>query len=111
MIEIKKIKLDTDALDRFAAGLNVSTDRALHAVALQAEGHAKNAAPVLTGALRGSINTQQIRIGTYWVQDGVEYGIFQELGTSKMAAHPFMVPAVENAIRDIAEAVKREYEK
>lgn len=29
------------------------------------------------------------------VADGVTYGIYQELGTSKMAAQPFMVPAVE----------------
>ena len=29
------------------------------------------------------------------VADGVEYGIWQETGTSKMAAQPFMVPAVE----------------
>ena len=29
------------------------------------------------------------------VADGVEYGIYQEMGTVKMDAHPFMVPAVE----------------
>ena len=29
------------------------------------------------------------------VADGVEYGIWQETGTSKMAAQPFMVPAVD----------------
>ena len=32
------------------------------------------------------------------VADGVHYGIYQEFGTSKMAAHPFMSPAIE-AIR------------
>ena len=29
------------------------------------------------------------------VADGVEYGLFQEMGTVKMGAQPFMVPAVE----------------
>lgn len=29
------------------------------------------------------------------VADGVEYGIYQEMGTSKMKAHPFMHPAAE----------------
>ena len=29
------------------------------------------------------------------VADGVEYGIYQELGTHRTAAHPFMRPAVE----------------
>ena len=32
----------------------------------------------------------------YIVADGVNYGIHQEFGTVKMAAHPFMVPAIEN---------------
>jgi len=41
------------------------------------------------------------------VADGVEYGIYQELGTSKMPAHPFMTPAVE-AMRDkFADAVRK----
>jgi len=31
----------------------------------------------------------------YIVADGVEYGLYQEMGTSRNAAHPFMVPAVE----------------
>lgn len=30
-----------------------------------------------------------------FVADGVEYGLFQEMGTSRMPAHPFMRPAVE----------------
>jgi len=30
------------------------------------------------------------------VADGVNYGIYQELGTSKMGAQPFMSPAVED---------------
>jgi len=29
------------------------------------------------------------------VADGVEYGLFQERGTSRNGAHPFMTPAVE----------------
>jgi len=29
------------------------------------------------------------------VADGVEYGAYQEFGTSKMAAQPFMRPAIE----------------
>jgi hypothetical protein len=30
-----------------------------------------------------------------YVADAVHYGIYQELGTSRNAAHPFMIPAVE----------------
>ena len=54
-------------------------------------------APVDTGALRRSI-LEQSHLETefeYDIQDGVPYGFYQELGTSKMAAHPFLIPAVE----------------
>jgi hypothetical protein len=32
---------------------------------------------------------------TYYIADGVQYGVYQELGTSKMAAQPHVTPAVE----------------
>ena len=59
------------------------------------EAEAKGRAPVDTGALKGSLHTEKKQAGLYWVADGVEYGIYQELGTSKMASQPFLVPAVE----------------
>lgn len=111
MIKVESIKLDTAILDKFAANLGITTDRALAATAHQVEGYAAHAAPVLTGALKNSIHTEKQRECVFWVLDGVEYGIYQELGTGKMAAHPFMVPAVESAVRDIIEAIKREYGK
>jgi len=40
------------------------------------------------------------------VADGVEYGLFQELGTSRMAAQPFMVPAVEAVRPGFVKAMK-----
>lgn len=42
-------------------------------------------------ALIAATNKKPTRI----VADGVEYGLYQEMGTSRMAAHPFMRPAVE----------------
>jgi len=41
-----------------------------------------------------------------WVHDGVEYGVFQELGTDKMAAHPFMRPAIEANRRSFEQAFR-----
>jgi hypothetical protein len=117
MIEIKKIKLDTAALDKFAAGLGVNTDRALAAIAHRVEAIAKPLAPHDTGALRDSIIVERKKEGEYWVQDGVEYGIFWELGFHQsiwgkfqmlaISQKPFMVPAVEQASREVA----REFEK
>jgi hypothetical protein len=37
---------------------------------------------------------QAVRI----VHDGVTYGIYQEFGTYKMRAHPFMVPAADAVV-------------
>lgn len=40
------------------------------------------------------------------VADGVEYGLYQEMGTVKMAAQPFMVPAVEAVRPGFAQSMK-----
>ena len=40
------------------------------------------------------------------VADGVEYGLYQELGTSRMGAQPFMVPAVEAVRPGFIKAMK-----
>jgi HK97 gp10 family phage protein len=61
---------------------------------------AQQNSPVDTGALRNSINIRQMQSLLWRVQDGPArdgrlYGIYQELGTYKMAAQPFMIPAVE----------------
>ena len=88
-------KLDTRRLDAIIAQEPVRSAEIIKKAALQVEAVAKPLAPIDTGALRNSIQAEQMGPHTWWVQDGVEYGIYQELGTRKMAAHPFMVPAVE----------------
>jgi len=40
------------------------------------------------------------------VADAVEYGLYQEMGTVKMAAQPFMVPAVEQVRSGFTQAFK-----
>lgn len=95
------VKLDTSVLDAIARDLDTNTDNVLKSIAFQVEAQAKPLAPVDTGALVNSINTENKEKNLYWVSDGVEYGIFQELGTHKMAAHPFMVPATEQVGRYI----------
>lgn len=46
-------------------------------------------------ALRGSIRPHRVGRLHYQIQDGVAYGVFLELGTSRMAARPFMTPVME----------------
>lgn len=59
------------------------------------EADAKVRAPVDTGALKASIAGKMIAPLTGEIVCGVEYGIYQELGTHKMSAQPFLTPAVE----------------
>jgi HK97 gp10 family phage protein len=82
-------------------------ETAVRAGLLVIEGAAVQKAPVLTGALRRSIHTETAttsagavgRTGT-----NVEYGPFQEFGTSRMRAQPFLRPAYdENKDEALAE--------
>jgi HK97 gp10 family phage protein len=95
------IKLDTKELDKIAKGLDKNCDDVIGILAHQLEGYAKTNAPVDTGALKNSINTKRIKNNHWRVGDCVEYGIYQELGTSRMSAHPFMIPAAEKVAKDL----------
>jgi HK97 gp10 family phage protein len=102
------IKLDTKRLDEIARKLDTNADGALRKISAQVEGLAKTLAPVDTSALRNSIHFEKISEGLYWVEDGVEYGIYQELGTYKMRAHPFMIPAAEHVSNQIGAIFQKE---
>jgi len=66
-------------------------------------------APVDRGDLRDSIKYEMIDDKTARIHDGVMYGIFQELGTSKMAAQPFFIPAIMSYIDPFISAIKGLY--
>lgn len=55
-----------------------------------------------TGYLR-SRNQYQINQNELYLYNDCKYAIYQEFGTYKMAAHPFMRPAAFNHIREIKE--------
>ena len=93
--EVSGIKLDTRELDRLTREMQPRAQRIIKATAFAVEGKAKQLAPVDTGALRNSLQSEPDGPYTWTVHDGVEYGVYQELGTYKMRAHPFMTPAVE----------------
>lgn len=72
----------------------------VRATALRIERDAKIMAPVDTGNLRNSISTTLAGDGrgarmTAEIGPTASYGIYQELGTSRMAAHPFLFPAAD----------------
>lgn len=66
-------------------------------------------APVDTGALRDSIHSEMTGPLEATVSDGVEYGIYQEFGTSRTPAQPWLGPAAQATapefVRKVGEAV------
>lgn len=71
----------------------------------QVEADAKALAPVDTGTLRSSI-AATISGMTGEVTPGANYAIYQEFGTSRMGAQPFLFPALERQAGPFTEAVK-----
>lgn len=105
MAGISGIKLDTAALDKLAAHLNTNVSTALRRAATQAYGIAADLAPYDTGALSNTLRMDRDSELLYTIYDQVEYGIWQELGTSKMGAQPFMTPAIERVSGQIGQMI------
>lgn len=111
------LSIDTSELRRFAGDMNRSSARigartamALRAGAYMMERAAKGAAPVDTGALRGSISTSFAgdgRSGVMAAEIGptVDYGVFVELGTSRMGPQPYLGPAYDRHIGSVLDAI------
>ena len=89
--------LDTTILDRMTVQAKPKAREIVHTYGIIIAGDSSATAPVYTSALKNSLVSESKMTGDmeYTVQDGVEYGIFQELGTSRMSAQPFMIPSVE----------------
>jgi HK97 gp10 family phage protein len=72
-----------------------SARNATLAVAKEGAGQAAALAPVKDGALKGSIDAQSTGRDTAIYGTNIEYGIYQEFGTSKMRAQPFLRPSAD----------------
>lgn len=81
--------------DKVIKNVEQAVSVALEASALVVEGAAKNLAPVDTGNLRNSI-THEVEKNEARVGTNVDYAPFIELGTVKMAAQPYLNPALDN---------------
>lgn len=91
MSEVRQLAADLTAAGQKAEPLarTVVAKSALDLVA-----QAKYDAPVDTGFLRGSISAQ---IDGLQAEAGptAEYGLYQEVGTSRMAPQPYLFPALD----------------
>lgn len=94
---VGSIKIDTRLLDKITAEMRPKASEVVSKYGWAIAGEAAKNAPLDTGALRASILSESSLVSdlSFVVQDGVEYGVHQEFGTSKMPAHPFLLPAVE----------------
>lgn len=130
------VKLDVRKLNRIIRNLPGNTSEAIASVAFSIERKAKMKAPVDTGALRASIYTrvgtrkdgfQQAAAAaksrepnaelhelpqpennqTAHVGPSTNYGIWVEYGTHRMAAQPFLTPAVREVESELARHFKK----
>lgn len=93
------VTLDTSVLDRIVANIPGQKQTIGMIVASEARDWAVGFAPYKTGNLISSIKKMYPGgdVIAQILQDGgqADYGIYQEFGTYKMAAHPFMTPMSE----------------
>ena len=100
------ITVDTTGLDRWLDQLGTRREDYLDAFAAKVEARAKTVAPVDTGNLKNSIHFWKPQEGVRRIGDGVEYGIYQELGTSRMGARPWLVPSFETEMATFTKGLK-----
>lgn len=92
---ISGVYLDDARLRELIATIPGKAEAIVHAGAVAVEGRAVTLAPVDTGALVNSIQNWPLSKYLYAVGPNVEYAIYQEFGTHRMRAHPFLRPALE----------------
>lgn len=88
---------------------DISQPEKLETAIQDAEQYAKSLARVRTGELKNSIKFEAKNIGNATEIAGKAsalHAIFNEYGTSKMPAQPFMRPAMEKLKNDIDEILK-----
>lgn len=90
-------------------GKTEEVEKAINKASIFVKDQAKVLCPVDTGDLRKSIDHEVVNnngeiTGYVFCDNTVDYASYVEFGTSKMAAQPFMTPALEenkDIVRDI----------
>lgn len=98
--------IDTDRPNKILRALWRGVDFGANRI----EKRAKHFVPVDTGKLQKSIETKDIK-GGKGIGPDTDYDIYVEFGTSKMAAQPYMRPALIEQRKPITDFVTREIRK
>ncbi len=97
------VKLDTTKLDQLLAQIpnraNQATRQAAFAIEAQTKTNIQRWSLIDTGALINSIQAEQKKKGSWIIHDGVEYGVYWELGhrnifLRRYVRKPFLEPAL-----------------
>ncbi|MFA5150971.1 MAG: hypothetical protein WC554_00280 [Clostridia bacterium] len=89
------VKANLFGLERIIENCTVVTPQIVAEAGLEVSGYAKVFAPFDTSYLKNTIDSTMISDTTARIQSNADYDVYQELGTYKMAAHPFLSPALE----------------
>lgn len=101
-----EVKIVSNRLPAIAAKLPGAARQIVQKAVADVEAQAKPRAPFEFGTLRNSIQGHMTGPTSGEVSTGVEYAEYQERGTVKMPAHPFMTPAAD-AVRPSFEAAAK----
>ena len=100
------VKLDLSKLEALSRSAPERVDQAIAKIADDTLAQAQVRCPVDTGNLKNSLHVEPPkRLGERRVSDGTEYGVYVELGTSRMSAQPFMLPGVLAAVKGFGAAI------
>lgn len=99
------VKIEDNSKE-FLKELESRIPAALEECGLAAEGYAKGLCPVDTGLLRNSIS-HSTDDNTAYIGTNVEYAAYVELGTKKMKAQPYLMPAVVDHQSEYNQIIKR----
>lgn len=89
-----------------AAAIEEAVGDAVREAAMLVEREAKINAPVDTGRLQGSIGSEEKNPLLFEVGTNMEYAVPVEFGTSKMAAQPYLQPAIETIRQKYPDLIK-----
>lgn len=109
-----KIEMEVDNSELIISEKDEAVIRALTTIGMLAEGYAKKALTdqkaVDTGRLRNSVSWAILDDSVY-IGTNVEYAPYVELGTSKMAARPYLRPAVTDHVNKYKAVIRNEMKK
>ena len=89
-----RIRIDRRILDRLRRGLPSEFEDVLDVAAHNIESKAKDRVPVDTGATKNSIIVTKPRRLQRRIGPSTQYAPYLELGTHRMPARPFLIPAL-----------------